>query len=364
MSTTIPGETISGDKSSNLEGRFVTLYYEEQKGEPESDVFQIVKFQKEKPGSLSLADVILHVQLFNAKYESFFKATFDDPTKVVRDHKVPMVVVIDTLQEILAGKADNVVLAYEKVKEKEVLMIMKTVEYKMFTSVVVFKFCYKFQKAKMSFEDKMNMKLGALEKKIDGPRIEERDHDMNNPKLFIIGKKVDAAKFEPNRNNYNTVQNNGKTLARRGGSNGWNTTPLTTTMSTTQSYRVRFRVACMNTNHMMFGVVSASFSQYNSYPQGNGNYGWVAYCSGHRLSSSYQHNGSYKSASMLVTGGSIITVEYHPKHGMIHYFVNNTPAAKHYGCSFNDGNARFAVACNLTTDKVEVLSLEQIEDTF
>jgi len=359
MSTSTPGE-----ESYNLEGNPVTLCYEEQKGEPESDVFQIVKFQKEKPDSLSLADVVLHVQLFNAKYESFFKATFDDPTKVVRDHKVPMVVVIDTLQEILAGKADNVVLEYEKVDEKQVLKIMKTVEYKMFSSVVVFKFCYKFQKAKMSLEDKMNMKLGALEQKINERRIEELDDDINNQKLFITGKKVDDAKFDASRNNHNTVQNNGKTLARTGGSTAWNTTPLTTLMSTTQSYRMRFRVACMNCSNIMFGVVSSSFSNHTGYPQGNGYYGWVAYCSTYTITSSYAQNGSFTTSSICVTGGSIITVEYHPKHGMIHYFVNNTPAAKHYGCSFNNGNARFAVTLYRATDKVELLSLEQIEDTF
>jgi len=347
-----------------LEGTTVMLGFdpEDQKGEPEREVFRIVKFQKEKPDSLTLADVVLHVQLFNAKYGSFFKATFDDAAKVVRDHKVPMIVVIETLEDILAGKANNVVLAYDKDDGKQVLLIKKTTEYKMFSSVVVFEFKYIFQKAKMSFEEEMNMKLTVMEQNINGPSV-ENDY-INNPKFFITGKEVDDAKFDASRNNYNIVQDNGKTLARNGGTSSWNTTPVTTEMSTTQSYRARFRVANMKCTFLMFGVVSSSFSVYTSHPTGNGQWGWMAYVNSCRLQSHYTQNGSFTAPGICVFAGCIVTVEYYPKHGIIHYFVNNNPAAKHYNCTFNNGNARFAVALKDANSKVELLSVERIEDAY
>jgi len=359
MSTSTPGESV------NLEGTNVMLptSLEEQKGEPEGEVFRIVKFQMKKPDSLTLADVVLHCQLYSEKYEGFFKATFDDPAKIVCNHEVPMDVIIYNLEEILSGKAENVFIVYEKVDGKKVLVIKRKIEYQMFNTTVAFEFCYIFQSAKMSFEEQINMKLGEVHQKINELKVGDNLHDLSTPKFFIAGKHIENAKFDASRNNQNCVKENGKLLTRKTTSTAWSTTPVNTLLGVGLSYRARFRVISMSSN-MMFGVVSSSFSVYTNYPQGNGSYGWVAYVPSYKLQSSYVHNGSFANSGICVLKGSIVTVEYYQKQGIIQYFVNNTPAALHYGCTFNNGNARFAVVFHNADSEVKLLSVEQIEDAF
>merc|ERR1719221_639340 len=98
------------------------------------------------------------------------------------------------------------------------------------------------------------------------------------------------------------------------------------------AYRARFRWSQINTAKVMFGVVSNSFSQYSSYPQGSGYYGWmVCYCNG-SYGSSWQQNGNFQNpGGCFPYAGSIVTVEFYPKHGSIQYFVNSAPAGRHVG---------------------------------
>lgn len=370
--TTTPGE------SRNLEGRLVLLSTElqEQKGEPEKEEFRIVKFQKRKPESISLVEVVVDVHLFNPKYSSFFKATFDDPGKVVEDHKIDMGTIVYTLEEILCGGVENVVMSYERVDGKQFMTITTKLETKLFTRTVTFEFCYKFQRTEMSLEERINMKVGELtilmqenliEKGDQRLRaIEERmDDTMSNvPSWFIAGKPVEGVQFDVSLNNYHRVSDNGMTLTHHT-SNNFNTSAVNLRMKNTDPHRARFRIASLDVNNIMFGVVSSSFGRYTGYPGGNGQFGWVVQFYGGKVHSSFQHNGTFVNCvGPAPFAGSVVTIEYYPKQKRIHYFVNSVPVAQHTGCTFNDGDCRFAVTAYEVNSIVKLLSVEQISDVF
>lgn len=375
---TAPGE------SRNLEGRLVLLSMElqEQKGEPEKEEFRIVKFQKRKPETISLVEVVVDVHLFSPKFSSFFKATFDDPGKVVADHKIDMGTVVYTLEEILCGGVENVVMSYEKVDGKQFMTITTKLETKIFTRTVTFEFSYKFERAEMSLEERINMKVGeltilmqenqiekgdqrlrAIEKRMDDA-MSKNDAMSNVPSWFIAGKPVEGVQFDVSSNNYLRVSDNGMTLTHHG-TTTFNTSAVNLRMKNTDPHRARFRMASFDVNNIMFGVVSNSFSRYTSYPSGNGHYGWVAYFHSGKVHASYQQNGTFVNCGGPGPfAGSVVTVEYYPKQKRIHYFVNSVPVAQHTGCTFNDGDCRFAVATRVINSIVKLLSVEQISDVF
>jgi len=353
--------TLTPGENRNFEGSTVTLSMEEQKGEPEKEVFRVVKFQKIKPEAISLVDIVLNVQLYNLTYETFFKATFDDPTKIVAGHKIPMDIVIYTLEEVFSGNSENAIMSYEKTDGKEVLLIQTAIETKIFNRTLSYKFSYRFKRAKMSFEQRVDMKLGVIEQRLNELEVVEEKMNFG---MFIPGKRVMEASFEKKGNNKCTLADNGTTLTHTGAT-GFNTTTLCTLMKNTVAYRARFRWAHINTTNVMFGVVSTSFSQYGSYPQGANYYGWVVYYASGTYNSSYGHNGSFENpGGCFPYAGSIITVEFYPKQGSIQYFVNSAPAGRYRGCTFNNGDCRFAVVTYDTGSKLKLLSVEQIQDVF
>lgn len=372
MATT-PGER--GD----LEGRLVILSMEveEQKGEAEKEEFRIVKFAKRKPDTISLAEVVVDVHLFSSRYSSFFKATFDDPARVVADHKIDMGTIVYTLEEILRGGVENVVMSYERVDGKEFMFIKTKLEAKIFVRTVTFEFCYKFEKTKMSLEERINMKIGELAILFQEHKIEKGEQRLkaiekfiedvalpSHPPWFIAGKPTEGAQFDVSRNNYSRVSDNGMTLTHHANS-GYNTTPVNINMKTTDAHRARFRIASHTFNNMMLGVISTSFSKYTNYPSGAGQYGWVANFYSNNLQTSYQHNGSFlNSGGPTPFAGSVVTVEFYPKQNRIQYFVNSTPVAQHTGCSFNNGDCRFVVALHDVNTVVKLLCVEQIPDDF
>merc|ERR550534_328401 len=175
------------------------------------------------------------------KNDSFFKATFDDPAKIVADHKVPMDIIVYTLEEILSGHANKVAISYENNDGKENLIIMTAIESKIFNRTLTFHFSYKFQSTKMSLEERIDMRCGIIEQKLKDQEIEEghsrlvtieeklKDQDDTKwPMWFIPGKRVMEARFDITNNNLYTLTDNGKTLAHTGTNGSWNTTALTT----------------------------------------------------------------------------------------------------------------------------------------
>jgi len=395
MMTSSPGEI------RNLEGITTVLKMEvqEQKGEQEKVAFRVAKFQRKKPESISLVDEILVVHLYNLKYRTFFKATFDDPTKIVADHKISMDIVIWTLEEILSGRDQGVVMSYDNVDGKDVLLIKTAIGSKIFNRMVFYKFCFKFLSAKMSFEESIDMRVGEFVQRINEQiekieqresigmkvgesvqrineqieKIEQRLEAIeksleatidNDDKFFLTGKRVQGACFDVSNNSRHKVCDNGKTLIHSGKDSDFNTTPVTILMNT-EAHRARFRVVSHIYKNMTFGVISKSFSGYLSHPSNNTNH-WGAYFNGQSLSSNFQHNGNMqicgKPPSPLP--GSIVTVEYHPKQGSIHYFVNSIPVGYHTGCSFGYQSCRFAVSLYHQGTKVKLLSVEKIEGIF
>jgi len=372
--TSTPGE------SRNLEGRLVLLSMElqEQKGEPEKEEFRIVKFQKRKPETISLAEVVVDVHLFNPKFSSFFKATFDDPGKVVADHKIDMGTVVYTLEEILRGGVENVVMSYERVDGKQFMTITTRLETKIFTRTVTFEFCYKFERAKMSLEERMNMKVGELTILIQENQIEKGEQrlsaieermdvvkpNVHVPSWILPGKPVEGVQFDVTSNNYHRLSDNGMTLTHHSSQN-WNTSALKLRMKNTDPHRARFRISSLDINHIMFGVVSSSFSRYTSCLEGNGQFGWMTFFYNGKIYTNYQHNGTFVNCGGPGTfAGSVVTIEYYPKQLRIHYFVNSVPVAQHTGCSFNNGDCRFAVSTYELNSIVKLLSVEQISDVF
>jgi len=360
--------TATPPEEQLLEGTTVMLSMnpEEQKGEVEGEVFRIVKFQREKPDSLSLTDVVLHVQLFCKKFGSFFKAIFDNPAEISPDHKVPMDIVIYNLQEILSGKAENTHMAFEKDDGKETLLIIKSIKYPMFNTTVSFKFCYKFHKAKMSFEEHINMRLAEIHQDINKMKsessLEEIERKLNMMHV-IIGKPIDA-RFVVDKNPDNSVEDEGKSLVRRTGSGSWRTIPVSFAMTSPHAYRARFLVATMQIDDLMFGVVNSSFSDHNTYPEGPGWDGWMVHFDDGERCSTYANNGTFKGETCCAPlSGSTVTVEYYPKYGRIQYFVDKMPAGRHDGCSFTT-NGYFAVSNFNIGQKLKLLSMEEISDIF
>jgi len=366
-----PGEHCKIEGSTIM----LSMKLEEEKGEPEKETFRIVKFQKKK----DKADVVLHVELYNMKYNTFFKATFDDPRKVVADQNLPMGIIVCTLEEIFTGRVDKVVLQYDIQDGKEDLFIMTTITSMIFSRSVTFNFCYKFKMAKMSFEQRVDMRLGIIEQEVNNQDIqngqlrldavEQKIWIMDNRHIwFVPGKPVRGSRFDISRNNRYQLTDDGTTVTHTGTHGSWNTTTLNTQMKITQAHRAHFRLASFKYNAnitMMIGVVSSSFAQYTSYPQGNGYYGWVAYFYSSKLSASYQHNGSFQNAGGPTPfAGSIVTVEFYPRQGRIQYFVNSIPAGQHIGCTFNNGNCRFSVTTHMQSTKIKLISVEQIQDVF
>jgi len=369
MLTSSPGENRKIEGSTIM----LSMKLEEQKGEPEKETFRIVKFQKKK----GKTDVVLNVELYNITYNTFFKATFDDPRKVVADQKLPMGIIVCTLEEILTGRADKVVLQYDNKDGKEDLFIMTTINSTIFNRSVTFKFCYRFQMAKMSFEERIDMRLGIIEQKVNNQDIEKGELRleaveqkiwiMDNRLLwFIPGKPVRDSRFDISHNNKYQLTDDGTTVTHTG-STSWNTTTLNTWMKVTQAHRAHFRFASLKPNaecRTMFGVVSSSFGNFASCPQ-NGTYAWVAFFFKHKLHTSYQHNGSFQNAGgPSAFAGSIFTVEFYPAQGRIQYFVNSIPAGQHIGCSFNNGDCRFSVTTHVQGTKIKLISVEQIQDVF
>jgi len=388
--TSTPGE------SGNLEGRTVLLSMEleEQKGEAEKQEFRIVKFLKRKPETISLAEEVVDVHLFSRKFSSFFKATFDDPGKVVADAKMDMGTIVYTLEEILRGGVENVVMSYERLDGKQFMVIKTRLETKIFIRTVTFEFCYKFERAKMSLEERLDMKIGelailvheyqiekgeqrlkALEERKDNQSekgeqrlraLEEWKDDVMpiSPTWLIAGKPVEGVQFDVSSNNYHRVSDNGMTLTHHA-STGWNTSAVNYRMKNTDPHRARFRIASLAVDYIMFGVVSDSFSRYTSNPSGNGQYGWVAYFYPGKLHSSKEHDGTFvHCGGPAPFAGCVVTIEYYPKQQRIHYFVNSVPVGKHFGGSFNNGDCRFAVSLHEQDAIVKLLSVEQISDVF
>jgi len=366
---------ITPGEHQNLEGTTINLSMEEQKGEPESELFRIVKFQRSKPKDLALIDVVLTVHLFCPKYETFYKATFDDPSKVVPDTKVPMGIIVYTLEEILTGRAGDVLMSYENNDGKDDLLITTVINSKIFNRTVTFKFCYKFLKAEFSNDERIDMRLGMIEQELKEQGIgkEERLNaveeslrhmGIDSQMWFIPGKRIMPAQFDVSKNNHHTSAGNGSMLIHSGTDKVWNTTPVNIPMKNTVAYRGRFRVMSHMFDCMMFGVVSSSYSKYTGCPD-NGGYGWMAYFYDSKLNGSCQHNGSLQNAGgPSPFTGSVITVEYYPNEGRIQYFVNTTPVGQLMGCSFNNGDCRFAISLYHTGTKVKLLSVEQIENIF
>merc|ERR1719233_418917 len=113
---------------------------------------------------------------------------------------------------------------------------------------------------------------------------------MDNRKLwFVPGRPVRGSRFDISRNSVYQLTEDGATVTHTG-IDQWNTTTLDTQMKTTQAHwaHSHFRLASFKNNadiHIMIGVVSSSFAQYTSYPQGNGYYVWLAYFYSSKLSS-------------------------------------------------------------------------------
>jgi len=374
MSTSSPGGF------RNLEGITTVLKMEcgEQKGEQEKVAFRVTKFQRKKPESISLVDEILVVHLYSLKYHTFFKATFDDPTKIVADHKISMDIVIYTLEEILSGSDQSVVMSYDNVDGKEGLLIKTAIGSKIFNRIIFYKFCFKFQSATMSFKESIDMKVGEftqsvkeqiekVEQRLDA--IEKSLEDVisvdNDHTWFLTGKVVQGARFDVSNNSRHSVCDNGITLIHDGENSSYDTTPVTILMNTV-AHRARFRVVSHAYEHLVFGVISSSFSSYNSHPANNTHY-WLAKFNASSLCENYQQNGKFESCSKpspCPFPGSIVTVEYYPIQGRIHYFVNSIPVGRHYGCNFTNLECRFAVSIYRQGIKVKLLSVEKIGGIF
>jgi len=402
MSTSTP----DGGEHHISAGRTVMLSMknDDQKGEPEKEVFRIVKFEKTKP-TISLVEFVLNVELYSMKTGSFYKAIIDDPAKIVRDQKVPMDIIVYTLEEILSGQADNLTVSYIVNDGKEILRVERAIDSRLGKVAWTVNFCYEFQMAKMSLEDRFGMRFGVIEQKLKGLQFNEVHSDLkkirnqfkqvvsrletneeeykrvvsrldtNEKQLktlsdfsynpwFIPGIRLMDARFDISRNNRYTLSDNNKTLTHSGTNNSWNTTALTTRMSIRKAYRVRYRVASLNFDYLMFGVVSSSFSAWQS-SLGNNQYGWVVYFYSSKLRGSCLHNGSFVTADgPSPMAGSILTVEFYPKQGRMQFFVNSAPVGQFTGCSFNNGDCRFSVSTLYNGTKVKLLLVEQIQDIF
>lgn len=360
MATSTPGE------GQNLEGITILLSAEHGTGRDEGEAFRVVKFETttSKGGRNILA-----VHLYRLRDDKFFKGNFNDPAQVVGNSGLPMDVVANNLEEIFRGVTDrHTVISYDNADKMEILQIKTVVKTKICNRAVSFKFCYKFKNAAMYFEDSINKKLAEY-----AQIIKEKTND---PVLFFSGKSVTGARFDVSRNNYHSVSDCGKILTHHD-STQWNTTPISTLMNHTVAHRARFRVVS-RISTMLFGVISNQFDPYteemdHSSPNpihsshffvGAGHYGWMALFYDSKLRGSFEHNGSFQYRGGPPYDGSIVTVEYYPRQGRIQYFVNNVPAGQHIGCSFTYGDSRFSVALATQGDKVKLLSVEQITDSF
>jgi len=356
----------------NLDGTTVNLRIEEQKGEPDRLGLRIAKFQRSKPKGLTLDDLVLTVDLYCAKYGTFYKGTFEDPREVVGHSKIPMDIVVYILEEILTGgSGTNAVMSHVN-DDKNDMLIRAAIKCKMYQKTITYKFCYKFAKINPSKAEQIEMRMGVIEQDMIAHTVENIESrlakaevmlmhmEIDGLKIFGIGKPVTPAKFECGSNNNQKSVENGTMLTHTGTNSAWNTSPVGVYMNNTEAYRARFRVADFF-NYMMFGVVSSSFAGHKTYPTGSGAYGWMIYFYSGKLSSYYQHNGSFQNAGgPTAFFGSVVTIEYYPKEGKIRYFVNATPAGQHYNCKFNNGNCRFAVSLYHTPAKVKLLSVEKI----
>jgi len=359
LTGTTPG-TVRKIKGSVI---YLTIKPEEC-GEPERAEFRVKEFCQTKDG--------LQVDLWSKKHDKLFKSTITDPKEVVSEHKMSLDVVSHVLKQILRNTADNVTTSLTGKNGKSVLEIWAAVESKIFEKTVIYDFVYKFPLVEVSDHERLEIKLLEIENEVAELKreqaenrlraIEERLEEIRFSSRLIPGKAEVEARFDVSCNNHTSVSNKGITIEHITGQGKWNTTPLDFKMKIGEAYRAQFRMEGQVDN-IMIGVISSSFSLYQSYPQGGGYYGWVAYFYSGNLKSSYQHNGSFQiySNGPAPLKGSIVTVELCTKEGWIQYFVDGTAAGLHKGCTFGTAT-RFAVALYTLKDKVALLSLEHLQD--
>jgi len=338
----------------------------EGSGEPERAEFRVKEFCQTWGG--------LQVDLWSKKHDKLFKSTITDPKEVVSEHKMTLDVVSYVLQQILRNNADNITTTLTSKNGKSVLEIDAAVESKIFEKTVIYDFVYKFPLVEVSDHERLEIKLLEIEndvaelKREQGETrlraIEKRLEEIGYLGRLHPGKAQVEARFDVSSNNHTSISNKGIAIEHISGSGAYNTTPLDFEIKNGDKYRARFRMESQ-VNQFMMGVISSSFSLWQSYPQGGGYHGWVAwFCSGN-LKGSYQHNGSFQiySNGPAPLKGSIVTVELCTKEGWIQYFVDGIPAGLHKGCNFGTAT-RFAVTLSKLKDKVAFLSLERLQDDF
>jgi len=336
----------------------------EGSGEPESAEFRVKEFCQTWGG--------LQVDLWSKTHDKLFKSTITDPEVVVSEHKMSLDVVSHVLKQILTNTADNVTTSLTGENGKSVLEIKAAVESKIFEKTVIYNFVYKFPLVEVSDHERLEIKLLEIKNDVELKceqgeirlkAIEERLEEIGRSGL-IPGKAKVEARFDVSGNNHTSVSNKGIAIEHITGSGAFNTTRLDFEMKNGEAYRARFRMESQ-VDHIMMGVISSSFSQWQSFPQGSGHHGWVAYWYTGNLKASYQHNGSFQiySCGPAPLKGSIVTVELCTKEGWIQYFVDGIAAGLHKGCNFGSAT-RFAVVLYRLKDKVSLLSLERIQGDF
>lgn len=326
----------------------------EESGEPERAEFRVKEFCHTRGG--------LQVELWSKDHDKIFKLTITDPEEVVSDHKMSFECISDALKQILRNNVDNVTTSLKDTNGESVLQIKVPVESKVFNTEVIYDFTYKFPSVEISDHERLEIKVLELENIVAEIKLEIEEISREAGALIPVNAKV-IAQFDVSRNNHTSLSNNGRAIEHITGGGVYNTTPLNFEMKNRKAYRARFRVGSQ-AEYFMVGVINRSFCQYQNYPA-NGQNGWVASFHPGNLKKSHQHNGSFKiySNGPAPLKGSIVTVEVCTKEGWIQYFVNGTPAGLHKECSFGSAT-RFAVVLSKLKDKVELLSLERLQDDF
>jgi len=333
----------------NIEGKIVYLSFKQDdaKGEPESESFRVNTFLLSKNE--------LKVALWRKKKGQLFEATFHNHKEVIPDHAVSIEVISDTLKQILTGTAENVQPSVGFNNDQYELVIKSTVEAIVFGKVI-FNFCYRLPMVKMALDKRNEMRIEEIERAIEDLKF--RGSEEEDGKVY--------AKFDATSNTYTTLEKNGSIMWHSSGGGSWNTTPVNFEMGNENAFRARFRVMSHVYNNLMFGIISNSYVGFNTCPSA-GHHGWMIHFHSNKVASSqYIHNGSFSvfPNSCAPWTGSIITVEFFPRHGRIQFSVNNLPAGQCTGCSFQDKSYGFAVSHYDLNTKVKLLSIERIEDFF
>jgi len=342
----------------SAEGKFVYLTFkkqelqEEGKGESESEEFCVNTF--------SQSTNELKVALWSKKRCQLFKGTFKDHKEVIPEHALSIDVIADTFWHILTGGVENVEASIGQINNAAELSIKATTVSKVFGKTITYSFCYRLSQVEVSDVELIEMRFGDIERAIgENKRAIAKLGIQANEEKDATGN----AYFDTSANSHTAAQNNGSILCHTSGNNCWNTTPVNFEMTNAEAFRGMFQVLGKDYQYLMFGIISSSYSKFETFPS-TGTHGWMIYYNNKKIhnSNSYLHNGKFNltTPTSVLFEGSIVTVDFFPQQGRIQYWVNGVPVGENHGCTFEDKSYGFAVSTHNVNNKVKLFGIEKI----